>query len=231
MDLSSKDYDRIRVAGSRRRARTAGGAHAAAGGGSHGNSGNAETSVKTRTCDWAGCKNEAEYRAPKGRGKEGQFHWFCLDHVREYNKSYNYFDGMTDDDVIAYQRDAITGHRPTRPIGVRGGGKGGGDKGRGGRRGHQWNGVYEDPFGLFGDGQTFEEQSQAPPRRQPKGPERQALEVMGLPDTASKDAIKARYKTLVKRHHPDANQGDRSSEDRLRSVINAYGVLRRAGYC
>ena len=67
--------------------------------------------------------------------------------------------------------------------------------------------------------------------RRVSGPERLAFEVLGLEPGASKEAIKSRYKTLVKRHHPDANQGDRSSEDRLRSVINAYNALRRAGYC
>lgn len=227
MDLSSKDYDRIRV-GARRRGRRAGPAgRASPSGGS--DDGGVTAQVESRECAWSGCKAQAEYRAPKGRGKEGQYHWFCLDHVREYNKNYNYFAGMTDDDVIAYQRDAITGHRPTRPMGVRGGrGDRGADHGT-----RRWTGAYDDPFGLFGDGQPFEPRPEAPEsaRRRPRGPEREALEVMGLPENPSREAIKSRYKTLVKRHHPDANQGDRSSEDRLRSVINAYGVLRRAGYC
>ncbi|MEM9220901.1 MAG: DnaJ domain-containing protein [Pseudomonadota bacterium] len=206
MDFSSKDYDRIRV--SRRR------------GGGRGSSGGEQATIN-RACDVPGCTASAEYRAPKGRGKEGQYHWFCLDHVREYNKTYNYFDGMSDDDVIAYQRDAITGHRPTKPIGVRGA--------KSGAAKAAWSSLYDDPFGLFGgDGAAEAEPAE---RRQAKGPERHAFEVMGLEDTASKDAIKARYKTLVKRHHPDANQGDRGSEDRLRSIINAYNVLRRAGYC
>ncbi len=176
-----------------------------------------------RRCAWEGCGEQAEYRAPKGRGKEGQYHWFCLDHVREYNKTYNYFEGMTDDDVIAYQRDSITGHRPTSPIGVRGEGKARAAKAA-------WSGIVDDPFVLFGEMGGAAPRPE-PERRRPKGPERDAFEVMGLEHDASKEAIKSRYKTLVKRHHPDANQGDRSSEERLRSVINAYNVLRRAGYC
>lgn len=208
MDLSSKDYDRVR-ASRRRRSRGTDGS----------SSGDGE--VLTRACAVPGCSHAAEYRAPKGRDQEGQYFWFCLDHVREYNRNYNYFAGMKDDDVLAYQREAITGHRPTKPIGVRG------PKGRatGGRR--AWHRDYDDPFGFFGERHGTPE----PERRVPKGPEREAFDVMGLSDDASKDAIKARYKTLVKRHHPDANQGDRGSEERLRSVINAYGVLRRAGYC
>ncbi|MEM8664454.1 MAG: J domain-containing protein [Pseudomonadota bacterium] len=207
MDFSSRDYDRIRAA----RRRGSGG----------GRSRDAGSTTMARDCAVEGCNEPAEFKAPMGRGKEGQFHWFCLDHVREYNKRYNYFDGMSDDDVIAYQRDAITGHRPTKPIGVRGGGR---------TKKSAWSGHYDDPFGLFG-GAGGPETPAEPERRKPKGPERHAFEVMGLEDTASPEAIKARYKTLVKRHHPDANQGDRSSEDRLRNVINAYNVLRRAGYC
>ncbi|MEM0907943.1 MAG: J domain-containing protein [Pseudomonadota bacterium] len=209
MDFSSKDYDRIRA--SRRR-----------GSGRGGSGGGADQATMTRECCVKGCKEPGEYRAPKGRGKEGQFYIFCLEHVREYNKRYNYFDGMTDDDVMAYQRDALTGHRPTRPIGVRG------EKGRRPKPG--WSGVYDDPFGLFGGDGDGAPQPE-PKGRTVSGPQRNAFEIMGLEETASKEAIKARYKTLVKRHHPDANQGDRSSEDRLRSVINAYNVLRRAGYC
>lgn len=212
MDLSSKDYDRIRAA-----RRKAGARGAAAAGGGAGSRRTADTAVMGRACGWKGCHESGEYRAPKGRGQEGEYHWFCLDHVREYNKGYNYFQGMSDDDVIAYQRDAITGHRPTRPMGV----------GRAERANRHWNVGYDDPLGLFGD---FTE-AETPRRRSPKGPERAAFEVMGLPDNASREAIKSRYKTLVKRHHPDANHGDRSSEDRLRSIINAYNVLRRAGYC
>lgn len=207
MDLSGKQYDRIRAARRRGSGRDTGGG--------------SDTSVMGRTCAYKGCREEAPYRAPQGRGRDGQYYWFCLDHVRDYNKSYNYFDGMTDDDVIAYHRDSMTGHRPTSPIGVRG------RKTRAAR--NAWSGIVEDPFGLFGGGDPS-----PPPQPEPRrvtGPERHAFEVMGLDQEASKEAIKSRYKTLVKRHHPDANHGDRSSEDRLRNVINAYNVLRRAGYC
>ncbi len=215
MDFSSKDYDRIKVSQQRRRSSAGGGRGAVPSG---------EQATIQRACEVTGCNEPGEFRAPKGRGKEGQYHTFCLEHVREYNKSYNFFAGMSDDDVIAYQRDAIIGHRPTKPIGVRGA------SARVRKTNAAFSGFYDDPFGFFaGDG--GQEAPPQPEQRRPKGPERHAFEIMGLEPDASKDAIKARYKTLVKRHHPDANQGDRSSEARLRSVINAYNVLRRAGYC
>src|ERR1044072_1054073 len=73
-----------------------------------------------RVCDWAGCNNAGAHRAPRGRGREHEYFHFCLDHVREYNQSYNFFKGMSDDDVAAYQKDSLTGHRPTWKIGMNG---------------------------------------------------------------------------------------------------------------
>ena len=71
-------------------------------------------------CDWPGCQGSASHRAPKGREREGEYWRFCLDHVREYNHSYNYFKGMSDGDVAKFQKDAITGHRPTWKMGIDG---------------------------------------------------------------------------------------------------------------
>src|ERR1700749_752580 len=72
-------------------------------------------------CDWPGCEHGATHRAPKGRGREREYWRFCLAHVREYNHSYNFFAGMTDDAVARYQKDAMTGHLPTWKIGMVGG--------------------------------------------------------------------------------------------------------------
>lgn len=58
-----------------------------------------------------------------------------------------------------------------------------------------------------------------------------ALDDLGLPHSAASEEIKSRYKELVKRHHPDANGGDRSSEGRLRQIIQAYKLLKQAGLC
>ena len=71
-------------------------------------------------CEHPGCRAAATHRAPKGRSHEQQYWRFCLDHVRAYNQSYNYFAGMSQDDVMAYQRDAVIGHRPTWRMGFNG---------------------------------------------------------------------------------------------------------------
>ncbi|MFG1480840.1 J domain-containing protein [Xanthobacter sp. V4C-4] len=177
-------------------------------------------------CQWAGCRAPATHRAPKGRHLEGQYWNYCLDHVKAYNQSYNYFSGMTDDAVSAYQKDALTGHRPTWRMGSKGAGE------TGGERHTRADAGMRDPFGFASEmGRTFRADREEPDGRVIRTTERRALEIMGLEMSAGADEIKARYKALVKLHHPDANGGDRSSEDRLRSVIQAYANLKQAGFC
>ena len=72
-------------------------------------------------CQWKGCTAAGMHRAPRGRGREGEYHLLCLDHVREFNASYNYFAGMSNAEVEAYQKDSLTGHRPTWKVGANAG--------------------------------------------------------------------------------------------------------------
>lgn len=179
-------------------------------------------------CDWTGCEQPATHRAPKGRDREGEYWSYCLDHVREYNSSYNYFAGMKDEAVQEYQKDALTGHRPTWKMGQNGGEKSRRNGNNPGFTGQSWN----DPFRIFGGGTaSFQQENEAPEGRMIRNAERKAFDTLGLDIDATAEALKARYKELVKRHHPDANGGDRSSEDRLRSVIQAYNYLKAQGFC
>jgi hypothetical protein len=182
------------------------------------------------SCDWPGCAHGATHRAPKGRDHEREYWRFCLDHVREYNSSYNFFAGMSDDAVARYQKDAITGHRPTWKMGMLGGHRAAKPRTR-------FDNAYDgadDPFEMFGElgarprrGQTRQEAE----RRTVRNAERKALHTLGLETEAQRTEIKARFKELVKRHHPDANGGDRGSEDKLREIIEAYNYLKSVGYC
>jgi len=168
-------------------------------------------------CEWKGCNNAATHRAPKGRDRENE-HWrFCIDHVREYNASYNYFKGMSADDVSKYQKDSITGHRPTWKMGT------GSMPG-----GMEFNAT--DPLNLFREfnsGAGWRRKSETiEPKRTIRNAERKAFEALGLDTGAEAVEIKARFKELVKRHHPDANGGDRVFEDKLREIITAYNYLK-----
>ncbi|WP_369719819.1 MULTISPECIES: J domain-containing protein [unclassified Bradyrhizobium] len=174
-------------------------------------------------CEWTGCQNKGAHRAPKGRENSREYWHFCLNHVREYNQNYNFFSGMNADAVARYQKDALTGHRPTWKMGANGGVKKGAEA--------EIDGAF-DPFSMFAElnGRTgWRKGPEAQPKvetRKVMNAERKALQVMGLgPDSTLAD-VKSKYKALVKQHHPDANGGDRSTEDRLIEIIKAYNYLK-----
>jgi hypothetical protein len=177
-------------------------------------------------CDWPNCEAPATHRAPKGRLREREYWRFCLDHVREYNHAYNFFAGMSAEDIARYQKEAVIGHRPTWKMGMNGG--------RPASRSHSSRFRPEftpadDPFGLFGS-TGARSQQRAAEARTVRNAERKALDTLGLEPDASAQEVKTRFKALVKRHHPDANGGDRSSEDRLREIIQAYNYLKSIGF-
>jgi len=176
-------------------------------------------------CQWPECGLEGTHRAPKGRSREQEYWRFCLEHVREYNHSYNYFAGMSDEAVARYQKDAVTGHRPTWKMGFNGGGA---ERMFGREQGPV------DPFDVvreFGPGGRPRVERPAAEQRVVRNAERKAFDTLGLDIDAAAADIKARFKELVKRHHPDANGGDRSLEDRLREIIQAYNYLKSAKFC
>lgn len=186
----------------------------------------AENTTRGPRCEWEGCKKLATHKAPKGRMQEGQYHSFCIDHVREYNKSYNYFSGMADKDLSKFQKDSMHGHRPTWQMGARKGAEVKRTKAGMGR-------GFRDPFRVFSE-QQYEEASREAERRARRrvyNAEAKCLSVLHLDEHATADEIKARYKELVKKHHPDANGGSRESEDRLREIIQAYKHLKSVGLC
>jgi curved DNA-binding protein CbpA len=178
-------------------------------------------------CEWPGCDATGAHRAPKGRGHERDYWHFCLNHVREYNQSYNYFEGMNADAVARYQKDALTGHRPTWKMGANSGPKG---KGKPGVE-SEFEGAA-DPFAMFNEMNgraNWHGHARAEPKPETRkifNAERKALQVMGLGADATLETVKAQYKLLVKQHHPDANGGDRSTEDRLIEIIKAYNYLK-----
>jgi hypothetical protein len=176
-----------------------------------------------RRCAAPGCNAGADVYVPKSRHDMNDRHWLCREHLREHNQRWNYFAGMSDQEIEQFCLDAVTGHRPTWPLGKRAASNrtNNGDRGR-----SYWSYRVEDGFAVF------EEAAEAapPPRgtRLTKG-QLDALAVLNLEENATLHDIKARYKELVKRFHPDANGGDRATEERLRQVIRAYGHLRATG--
>lgn len=179
-----------------------------------------------RACDHAGCRRAATARAPKSREMMNDHYWFCQEHAAEYNRNWNFFAGMSEGEMRAYQRDELfTGGRPTWEMKA---GKFSREAAAFNHRFQRGEG-YRDPFNVFGRGGHH-----APVRPEPEGRslgklERNALAELDLEDSADGTKIRARYTELVRRLHPDANGGDRAGEGRLQKVIRAYQTLRKAG--
>ena len=163
-----------------------------------------------RPCDWPDCHRQGLHRAPRSRDDLENYFWFCLDHVRMYNKAWNYYKGMSEEEVEADLRNDTVWHRPTWPLG------------EAGRAFTFAGGGMFARFGIFGRPGNGRPASR--PRR-PETPEVRAMKVLDLEPPVSVATVKARYKVLVKRHHPDATGGDKESEEKFKLINNAYRTI------
>jgi hypothetical protein len=173
-----------------------------------------------RACDHAGCPEPGEFRAPplEGGGPHDgppRFRWFCLDHVRAFNAGYNYFDGMSADEIHEAQRPLAGWERETRAFA----------RARTGDQGPRWA-DYTDPLDAIAA--RYAHPAPRADGRALSPEERRNLDVLGLSHDADRTMLRKRYSELVRRYHPDRNGGDRTHEAALRKVIDAYQQLRRA---
>jgi DnaJ-domain-containing protein 1 len=166
-------------------------------------------------CDWPGCACAGEYRAPRSRDRLREFFHFCLEHVRAYNRAWDFFAGMSQSEIEAYLREDVTWHRPTWPLGN-------------GQRSHAAGWRWQDPYELFLNGGGINGRPGASEwdRRSARlGRTERMLAVLDLSPDATLKELKARYKQLVKRHHPDLHGGDKKAEERLKLINAAYTYL------
>lgn len=169
-------------------------------------------------CDWPGCSIAGASRAPKSRDMPGEHYWFCTPHAAEYNKSWDYFSGMSEGEIAAkVNSERQTGGRPTWAFRA---------SSQSRESAATTAGKYHDPLGVFGT--PGEQVRKAVDDRRIGKIEARALADMDLDVNASKEDIRAKYTELLKRLHPDANGGDRSTEARLQKVIKAYKALKAA---
>ena len=167
-----------------------------------------------RGCEHPGCEADGIHRAPRSRDSLNSYYWFCLEHARSYNAAWNFFAGMKQSEIEDYLHADLTWHRPSWPLGG------------GVRMNAAWKGdALNDPFRVFGARAGGGNGAAADEARETPAGEREALAILNLSPSASATEIKARYKELVKRLHPDVNGGDRQAEDQLKVVIEAYRAL------
>jgi hypothetical protein len=179
----------------------------------------------TKRCAAQGCREAAEISVPKSSQNMDERHWLCRLHLREHNAHWDFFAGMSHEAIERFCLDAITGHRPTWPLGKRAAGNR--EEHAEPRRTAYSSYHFDDGFAVF---EEAAEAAQSRRRSRLTKAQLDALAVLNLEDNATLHEIKARYKELVKRFHPDANGGNRGTEERLRQVIKAYGHLRATGF-
>jgi curved DNA-binding protein CbpA len=168
-----------------------------------------------------GCEAYGIHRAPVSPSRLRSYHWFCLDHVREYNKAWNYCVGKSDNEIEALIREDTVGWRPTWPLGK-----------LGGRYAQLRFDRLRDEFGLFDDEKKAQRAKRFKNRRGNGKPGKMqsavdaALDILDLSPPINAVTVKAQYITLVKQHHPDANGGDKAAEERLKLINRAYETLK-----
>lgn len=182
---------------------------------------------KGRGCDAPGCRESGEFRAPGSRGSSfdgpGDWRWFCLDHVRAFNAGYDFFEGMSADEILDAQSPVFGWRNQSRVYSGMGEG------------GPRWA-DFEDPLdaisararNIRGDRERQWQQDTQARQRGLDGQDRRALDELGLGYDADRRALRQRYSELVRRFHPDRNGGDRTHEAALQRVVDAYQHLRKA---
>lgn len=176
-----------------------------------------------RVCEAPGCEEEGEFRAPGRRGPgfdgPGDWRYFCLDHVREFNDGYDFFENMSAEEILHAQTPMAGWQTETRAF-----------RSDAGVDGIPRWADFADPLDAIG-GRANDIRRRAGARTEfsrftPR--EREALNVMGLSPQDDRTKLRQRYSELVRRYHPDRNGGDRSHERRLQRTVEAYQLLRKS---
>jgi hypothetical protein len=174
-----------------------------------------------RACEWPECTEPGEFRAPgerrPGFDGPGDYRWFCLDHVREFNARYDWFAGMSPDEILRAQSPIHGWDREVRAFSPTAGID----------AAPRWA-DYADPLEAISARARARQPAARADGKMVTPDERRALEVLGLPLDASRHDLRSRYSQLVRKYHPDRNGGDRSYETRLQAVVEAWQLLRRA---
>ncbi len=164
-----------------------------------------------RPCDMPGCGAHGEYRAPRSRTSLREYWWFCLEHVRAYNAAWDFYKGMSPAQIEAEMRADTHWQRPTWPLGHLGA--------------RLDEAIRRDPLHVLNAGFRRAERERRAAAETPADL-REPLATLGLGWPLTLADLKSRYKELAKLHHPDANNGDRAAEERLKTINLAYATLR-----
>ena len=161
-------------------------------------------------CDWDNCEKTGEYRAPVERDNSRNFRLLCLDHIKIFNKKWNYFENMTDQQIEFFVKSDLTWHKATKSFGS-----------SENYFNILWNNALEDKLNIFGSS-NFKDFKKTKLSQNDKD----AYEIMELNYTAKWEEIQKKFKILVKKYHPDKNLGSKKYEDKLKTITLAYSQLK-----
>ena len=162
-------------------------------------------------CEWENCKESGEHKAPIERDNVKNYRWLCKEHIKLFNKNWNYFAGMEQSEIENFIKSDITWHRPTQKFGS-----------SDNFFSILWNNALNDKFNFF----KHEEIINNLNARKLNEKDKDAFKIMGLELNASWPIIQKKFKTLVKKFHPDKNAGSKEFEDILKKITLAYSHLK-----
>ncbi len=161
-------------------------------------------------CEWSKCKKTGVYKAPVEKDNSKKFKLLCLEHIKVFNKSWNYFADMKEEEIENFIKSDLTWHKPTKSFGssenfFR----------------ILWVNALDDKPGIFKDSifKNFKKSKLS-------DKDMDALKILGLKNDTNWSDIQKRFKILVKKYHPDKNRGSRKYEDILKKITLAYSQLR-----
>ena len=162
-------------------------------------------------CDWKNCNEIGSYKAPVEKDNSRKYRLLCLEHIKIFNKSWNYFENMNDQEIEFFIKSDLTWHKSTKNFGS-----------SENFFNILWNNALEDKLNIFSTSnfKNFK-------KTKISQTDRDALEVMELSDVAKWDEIQVKFKKLVKKYHPDKNHGNKKFEDKLKKNTLEYSKLKK----
>ena len=161
-------------------------------------------------CEWKNCKEFGKYKAPVEKDNSKNFKLLCMEHIRMFNKNWNYFDGMSPEEIEIFLKSDLTWHKPTQEFGS-----------SDNFFNILWNNALGDKFKIFHEKKYFNTNSRGLSEK-----DRDAFEIMGLKSNTDWSTVQKKFKTLVKKFHPDKNLGNKKYEDKLKKITLAYSHLK-----
>ena len=162
-------------------------------------------------CEWTACNEVGEFKAPTQKDDSKNFRWLCEKHIKLFNKSWDYFKGMSEEEIKNFLKSDVTWHRPTQTFGS-----------SDNFFNVLWNNALNDKFKIFNDANINNPNN----RRILCEKDRHAFKIMELDLNADWPVIQKKFKTLVKKFHPDKHSGNKKYEDKLKTITLAYSHLK-----